>query len=311
MRAVRVKAPATTANLGSGFDAVGMALDLYNEVELRESDRTVIAIDGEGSDTLPRDTSNLVYRSIQKVASRAGMTLPALSLKCTNRVPLARGMGSSAAAIAAGMVAANAALQAGLTAEEILELAVGIERHPDNVAPALYGGVVVSCIDSVQGVRSVALPAPDGLIGVIAVPSFRLSTAKARATLPETVPHRDAVFNLGRAALLTACLQQHRYDLLSIAMADKLHQPYRAPLVPGLEAVVRAAVDAGAFGAAMSGAGPSVIALCADTIPDGGAFIADRMRLAFEANGVDCFTIVTRPTAIGALGGVEHLPTRV
>lgn len=311
MRPVRVKAPATTANLGSGFDAVGMALDLYNEVELGESDRTVITVDGEGSDTLPCDTSNLVYRSIERVASFAGLTVPALCVKCTNRVPLARGMGSSAAAIVAGMVAANAALEANLTAEEILGLAVEVEGHPDNVAPALYGGVVVTCTEGVQGIRSVVLEAPDDLVAAIAIPSFRLSTAKARAVFPETVPHCDAVFNLGRAALLIASLQQRKYDLLSASMADRLHQPYRAPLVPGFGEVIQAAINAGALGAAMSGAGPSVIALCTDRVDDGGAFTADRMRLAFEANGVDCSTIVTRPTAIGALEGVEYLPTRV
>lgn len=309
MRSVRVRVPATTANLGPGFDAVGMALDLYNEITVTESDEPAVDVRGEGKESLPGDASNLVYRAAEKAAERVGRRVPPLRIQCTNRIPLARGMGSSAAAIAGGMAAANALLQLHLEPETILALAAQMEGHPDNVSPALLGGVVVSVLDSEGKVRSIRMPAPKDLTAVLAVPDYHLSTSKARAALPETVSLRDAVFNVSRTALLIAALQSGRHDLLATAMEDCLHQPYRAALVPGLSKVLRSAVEAGACGAAMSGAGPSVVALCSGSTGSDTRRVAHAMTDAFREAGVSSSISVAKPTDSGAIATVEHLPT--
>lgn len=308
MEAVRVKAPATTANLGSAFDCAGMALELYNEVVVSLNDRDIVIIDGEGKHELSHDSTNLVYRAIAKVADCAGIPLPPLKIHCTNRIPLSKGMGSSAAAIVGGVVAGNALLGVDLSSSDLLDLAAQMEGHPDNVAPALFGGFVISCKDKQHRIVSVRVDAPDDLFAVLAVPEHKVSTREARAVLPDVVAHEDAVFNVSRAALLVAALQQRRYDLLATAMEDRLHQPYRAPLVSGLQRAVSAAIESGAVGAAISGAGPSVIAFCARDVDSDGTRIGEAMVAAFRGQGLQCRVIFTRPTNIGALESVEHLP---
>ncbi len=309
MKAVRVKVPATTANLGPAFDAVGMALDLYNEIIVTESDEPAVDVRGEGRESLQGDASNLVYRAAARAAEHAGAHMPPLRIECTNRIPLARGMGSSAAAIVGGIVAANVLLELNLSCDAMLALATQMEGHPDNVSPALLGGVAASVLDSGRKVRHIRLPAPENLTAVLAVPDYHLSTSEARAALPETVSLSDAVFNVSRTALLIAALLHGRHDLLSIAMDDRLHQPYRASLVPGLSDVLRSALEAGACGAAMSGAGPSVIAFCSGSVGTDPAQVASAMARAFEEAGVSSSTLVARPTDSGALATAEHLPT--
>lgn len=308
MKAVRVRAPATTANLGSAFDCAGMALDLYNEIIVAEDDSDIVVVDGEGERELSHDSTNLVYRAIASVADYADVRLPSLQIRCINKIPLSRGMGSSAAAIVGGMVAANALLDANLRSEDLLNLAAQMEGHPDNVAPALLGGIVVSCTDVQHRVISVRMSAPDGLSVVVAVPEYQISTEKARAVLPELVAHEDAVFNVSRAALLVAALQEHRYDLLATAMEDRLHQPYRAPLISGLERVIEAAIQSGAAGASMSGAGPAVIALCTGEVDSSVSRVGEAMATAFGDSGLPSTIVSTRPTNMGALESVEHLP---
>lgn len=259
---VRARVPATTSNLGPGFDCLGLALGLYNELTLELHDETgnpLVQIEGEGRESLPRDKKNLMVKAASLVVSER--TEGRLVFKATNRIPLARGLGSSAAAIVAGLCAANRLLgQPLLSEEELLRYAVTLEGHPDNVAPALYGGLVVS-VGPHKSLKTYALKPHPELCAVVCVPDFELKTQEARAVLPRTVLREDAVENVARALLLASALERGRWKELSEAMQDRLHQPYRAPLVRGFKAVLRAAREAGACGAALSGAGPSILAL--------------------------------------------------
>ncbi|HEV2439504.1 MAG TPA: homoserine kinase [bacterium] len=285
---IRVRVPATTSNLGPGFDALGLALRLHNTVELGAADAPRIEIEGEGATSLPRNASHLAYRAALAVLeSRTshGKTRPrAFHLRQHNRIPLARGLGSSAAAIVGGAAAANALLGGPLDQQALVDLAAGLEGHPDNVAPAVLGGLV-ACVATESGKIRWTRLIPKRLRVVIAIPEFAVSTAEARRLLPETVPFRDAVFNVTRTALLVAALAEGRMDLLDDAMRDRLHQPYRARLVPGLEAVFTAARGAGAHGVALSGSGPTVVAF--GEAPG----IGEAMCRAFQAAGAACRAI--------------------
>jgi homoserine kinase len=254
-----VQVPATTANLGPGFDCLGLALDLRNTVEVELSgDGLQITVVGEGADLIPRDATNLVYRAAASLFRAVGGPVPGLRIRLVNHIPLMSGLGSSSAAIVGGLVAANAIAGQPLSDADLLQLAVDLEGHPDNVAPALLGGLVIVALENTAPIYRRVPIVP--LRVVVAVPEFRVATATARAALPEQVPLADAAFNIGRAALLVQALIDGDYALLRRAMEDRLHQPYRAALVPGFEAVVQAARDAGASGVALSGAGPCVVA---------------------------------------------------
>jgi homoserine kinase len=291
---IRVRVPATTSNLGPGFDALGLALRVYNTLELDAAETPRIEIEGEGARLLPRDTAHLAYRAAlavvdtiaaQSADGRRGRILPrAFHLRQHNRIPLARGLGSSAAAIVGGAAAANALLGSPLDQRALIDLAAGMEGHPDNVAPAVLGGLV-ACVTAEAGtIRTVRL-VPRRLHVVLAIPEFTVSTAEARRLLPPVVPFNDAVFNVTRTALLLAALIEGRTDLLDEATRDRLHQPYRARLVPGLEAVFAAARRAGAHGVALSGSGPTVVAF--GDAPG----IGDAMCQAFERTGARCGAI--------------------
>ncbi len=282
---ITVRVPATSANLGPGFDALGLALRLHNTLVIEPASSPEIEIAGEGEKTLPRDPSHLAYQAAMAVAARAEETgiasaVRAFRLKQHNTIPLARGLGSSAAAIVAGAVAANALLGHPLDVQALLDLATELEGHPDNVAPALLGGLVV-CTRTATGVRWMRL-APPSLKVVLAVPDYHVSTEEARRRLPACVPFPDAVFNVTRTALLVAALTGGRPDLLDEATQDRLHQPYREHLVPGLNDVFSAARRAGAYGVALSGSGPAVLAF------GEAAGIGTAMAQAFEAAGTTC-----------------------
>lgn len=254
---VRVRVPATSANLGPGFDSLGLALGLYNEAELALAEQTSVTITGEGADCLPGDERHLLLRSAARLAQECGRAVPGWQLVQRNHIPLARGMGSSSAAIVGGLVAANELLGCGLDRHALLSLAAEIEGHPDNVAPAIFGGLTVCCTDN--GLFGLPLPAPD-LTVVVAIPDFEVSTEAARRVMPETIPHADGVYNVSHVALTVAALLSGQFTHLRVAMRDRLHQPYRAHLVPGFEAAVEAAIAAGAYGACLSGSGPTLAA---------------------------------------------------
>ena len=257
---VHVRVPATSANLGPGFDALGLALALYNEVVAEERDGVTVTIEGEGADRLARDGGNVVARGVKLAYEAAGRAFKGCALECVNRIPTARGLGSSAAAWVGGLVAGNALAGSPLSREALLGLAARAEGHPDNVAAAVFGGLTVSCVTP-DGVTAVTLPVPKSLSWVVLVPEVTSATAEARALLPRSVPREDAVFNVQRVALLLAGLQSAQPAVLSVALEDRLHQPYRLKLFPWMPDVATAARTAGALGCVLSGAGPSLLAV--------------------------------------------------
>jgi homoserine kinase len=276
-----VRVPATSANLGPGFDALGLALQLYNEVTATESDTVAVTIEGFGARDLPEDRTNVVARGIALAYEAAGRPFKGVHAACVNRIPPARGLGSSAAAWVGGLAAGNALLGSPLDTGALLALATRSEGHPDNVAAAIHGGLTVSCATD-DGVRAIALPVPAPLTWVALIPDVTSATAEARAVLPDTVPRADAVFNVQRVALLLAALAAGRVGALVTALDDRLHQPYRRRLFPWMPDVVARARDAGALGCVLSGAGPSLLAVAEG---DAGP-VARAMEAALHAAGV-------------------------
>jgi homoserine kinase len=262
---VRVRAPATSANLGPGFDALGLALAHHDEVTARVIDAGVrVTVTGEGAGELPTDEGHLVVRSMWAAFDELGEPVPGLELHCANRIPQARGLGSSSAAIVAGVLAARALVRDGaarMPDDAALRLAARLEGHPDNVAPCLLGGFTVAWTEE-GGSRAVRDDPAPGVRPVVFVPSDRGLTEVARAALPPSVPHRDAAFNAGRSALLVHALTKAP-ELLFPATEDRLHQSYRAGGAPASAALV-AELRAAGVAAVVSGAGPTVLALVTD-----------------------------------------------
>lgn len=294
---VRVMVPATSANLGPGFDVVGLAVTLENVFELEEADHVLVEVAGEGAASLPRDKGNLVVRGALAVYAAAGHPFPGLRVRQENAVPPGRGLGSSATAWLGGILGANILLGDVFPREALLELAVREEGHPDNLAAALYGGLTVACQDDGQ-IRVVKFPVAPGLRFPILIPDFETQTTAARAVLPSEMSREDGVFNLARVCLLIGALSQGRSDLLPAAMADRWHQPYRARIFPWLQTVFDAARKAGALGWALSGAGPSVLTV-ADRDPEA---VGAAMLKALEAAGM---------TGRATVLGVAELGSRV
>ncbi len=292
---VKVQVPATTANLGPGFDCLGMALALYNTVALSPHDTTSVQITGAGAGTLPRDRSHLVLQAADTLARQAGRAQQGWHLVQHNEIPLARGLGSSSAAIVGGLVACNELLGLGCTRDELLQVAASLEGHPDNVAPALYGGLTVCC-PAGNRVDCLSFSPPAHLQVVVAIPEFEVNTEQARRVLPEHVPHADAVFNTSHAVMTFASLISGHLELLGQAMQDRLHQPYRAHLVPGLQQACQAAIEAGAHGAALSGSGPTIVAFVSDNATAVGCAMQDALR----RQGVSATTLVLPIAACGA-----------
>lgn len=292
---VVVRVPTTSANLGPGFDALGLALALFNTVTLERSASFGITIEGEGAEQLPRDESNLVFRGVAAAWVSAGQKMPPLHLHCQNAIPLARGLGSSAAAVVAGLVAANALLGEPLSQNRLLELAVELEGHPDNVAPALLGGCRV-VVMAEEGLIAGRVPLPPALRAVLFIPDFEMPTLESRRLLAPQVSREDAVFNLGRSALLVTALATGRLDLLRVATQDRLHQPARQQIFPAMPKLFRAAVEAGAHGAFLSGGGPTILALATEREEA----IAQAMAEAAQREGVGGRALVTHPTEVGA-----------
>ena len=258
---ILVKVPATTANLGPGFDALGLPLDLWNESTFEPADDFTVYIEGEGKGRLAHGKHNMILRAAQKLADRLGRKLPPFVVHCINHIPSGSGLGSSAAATLTGLLAANVLTQSALSEEEILNLATEIEGHSDNAAPALLGGLVVSTAgEGKMIVRRLPVTALDV---TVVVPDFHFPTKQARNALPEQVKRKDAIHNISRAVLVTEAFRTGDLSLLGEAMTDKLHQPYRIPLIPGAQAALDAMKRAGASAVALSGAGPGLIAFSA------------------------------------------------
>lgn len=294
-RKVVVRAPATSANLGPGFDCLGMALDLWNETSfVMEGEGLHLTVEGEGNG-LPTDERNLVLQGMRFFCDTRGLPFPrGLTIHSRNNIPLGSGLGSSAAAALTGLLGAAALLDGPLDMEEALALAARMEGHADNAAAALYGGLVI--VAAGKGgwlVRRVAVPE---LHVAVVLPSVELPTHLARAALPGEVTLKDAIFNLGRALLVVEALRGGDLDLLSQTIDDRLHLPYRLPLIPGGQQALEAAYQAGASAVTISGAGPSLIAFTSGDP----ASIADAMVKTFAERGVRSRAYALRASAGGA-----------
>ncbi len=297
---VTVQAPASSANLGPGFDTLALALDMHLRVTVTplEYGAEQLIVQGEGSDEIGLDAGNRLLIGIERGLQSLGLEPPVMRIEMDNEIPLARGLGSSAAASVAGLLVAEALAGRPLGAEELLRLATEIEGHPDNAAAALLGGFVVVGRSADGGPSAARFETPSTLEVALFIPLRPMRTAEMRAALPEMVSHADAAHNVGRVALVVAALTGGRVELLSAMAEDRLHEPYRVPHFPQLPALVAAAMSAGARGAALSGAGSTVIALCDDA--DVAESAAQAMATAALQSGLDGRTVVLRPTAAGA-----------
>lgn len=292
MKQVTITIPATTANLGPGFDCLGLALGLYNHVTFTViSDHTPqpnnpqinelqIIVNGVDAHKVPIDTSNLVAKTANLMFDRLGKRPSRLHIHQTNNIPVGSGLGSSSTAVLAGLLGADALTGGNVTQTDLVEMATDIEGHPDNVAPAFYGGLVLGLqTETCLHIEKLSIPP---IQVVIVLPDFHLLTTDARAAIPSHVSRADSIFNTSHLGLLIRALETADYDKLAIAMQDRLHQPYRIPLIPGMNAAFAAARQAGAKGVALSGAGPSLIAFA----PDNHQKIVDAVTAVFAGTGL-------------------------
>ncbi len=295
MDEVSVYVPATSANLGPGFDCLALALDLWNRTTFRLDGKDVrVSVAGEGAGRLPVGATNLIVQSFMQVCQEKGLSVPiGLRVGCHNAIPLGSGLGSSAAAVITGVIGANVLIGAGLNSRDIIRIANKIEGHADNAAAAVHGGLVVVATGGDQPQIYPIQIQPMKVL--IVLPDFHLPTRRARAALPRRVAMTDAVANIGRAALVVEALRSGDRAMLANALVDRLHQPYRLPLIPGAEAALKFAWQNGAP-AALSGAGPSLIAF-----PEGGAdSLATGMIAAFKAAGLPARSWVLEVSPTGA-----------
>lgn len=300
--AVTVRVPATTANLGSGFDAIGAALSWHSFVTLEPAKGLIVEIVNEGANEVVKDESNIAVKAVRAFLrclpddiSKALKN--GFRLVLDNRFPLARGLGSSAAARVGALVAANHLLGEPMSAKQLLKIASELEGHADNAAAALMGGITVA-VATENEILCVRFLPPSNLHIALLIPDFPLETEKARSVLPQTVPRTDAVFNVGRASLLVAALTTGQFEHLKVAMQDKLHQPYRQSLMPWMQQVFNAAMEAGALGVHLSGAGTTVAAWCDDEKT--AETVAKAMCQSLKATGANGFWRVVNLDACGA-----------
>ena len=264
---ITVTVPATTANLGPGFDCIGAALSLYNQfqfsrLELSATEKLKITVTGQEAAKVKTDDSNLAYQAFVKLYEHLNQSPPPVAIHIDMQVPLARGLGSSATAIVGGLFGANELARKPLSQVEVMQLAIELEGHPDNVVPALLGGCRLAASNAPGGSWQICdIPWHPDIVSVVAIPDFELSTAEARKVLPTDYSRADAIFNAAHLGLLVRALATGDRDWLRCALQDKIHQPYRQSLIQGYEAVQQAALNAGAYGIVISGAGPTLLAL--------------------------------------------------
>ncbi len=256
---IRVQVPATTANFGPGFDCLGASLGLYNYINMEFSDRPIVKVIGEGTEEIPSDETNLVYKAAANVLKQAGVNKH-LKIVSENHIPLARGLGSSAACIASGMVAANHLIGDVLENSELIKIGTKMEGHPDNIVPAIFGGFCLSMVHNNRVIYK-TFPVPFWLRFVVCIPEFELKTEVARKVLPKNVKFEDAIHNISHTAMLVAAMAQGDLSDMNIFSQDRLHQPFRSHLIPGMEEILQTVSDKGAFAGFLSGSGPAVVCL--------------------------------------------------
>ena len=262
---IKIQIPATSANLGSGFDCLGVALNMYNYIWIEEDD--TINISSKDDIKIPTDKTNLIYESAQRRYEECGKKLPGLSIIQENNIPMTRGLGSSSACIVGGLIGANRFLGSPLSRNDLVNLACKIEGHPDNTTPALLGGLVTSAMENGR-VYSVSVPVAEHIRFGVFIPPFELKTETARGALPNEYSRENAVYNLSRSALMTAALFSGSLDNLRVAVQDSLHQPFRKKFIKGIDTVFRMSYELGSYGTYISGAGPSIIAIIDDTLEE-------------------------------------------
>ena len=279
-----IRVPATTANLGSGFDCIGAALSLYNECRVTEIDTEslVIAVRGLEAARVNTDASNLAYQAFLKLYARIDRVPPVIQLEIGLGVPLARGLGSSATAIVGGLLGANALAGSPLSPAEIMQLAIDMEGHPDNVVPALIGGCRLAA-SARDGYSIADIPWHSSIVPVVAIPNFELSTSEARSVLPTEYSRADAIFNTAHLGLLIRGLETGNAEWLTAGLVDRIHQPYRQKLIPGYTDVAQAVVAAGGYGLVISGAGPTLLAL---TTAERASSVATAMSAAWAKHQI-------------------------
>jgi homoserine kinase len=297
---IEVMAPATTANLGPGFDCLGMALDLWNRLEVLPVEPgaegvPAVEVIGEGVGELAADSGNLTYRAMRFLFDEAALEMPPLRLRCHNTIPLSRGLGSSAAAISGGLVAANTLCGNPYSPNELLEMAATIEGHPDNVAAAVLGGLQL-VVSNEGHLYTAPLGVPQDILAVLFIPESRIATADARRVMPREISVGDAVFNMSRIALFVAGMSTNHPEYLKIGTQDRLHQPYRQTLFPPMKVILAAALDAGALGVFLSGSGSTILALTQGREMT----VAYEMAEAARQANVEGQVKVTQPTSRGA-----------
>lgn len=293
-KAWRLRVPASSANLGPGFDSLGLALRAYLTCEFAPSEALTISVRGRDAESISTGTDNLIWQTALRVAEHMQMALPAIRLSMENGIPLGKGLGSSAAALTAGVVIADQLLGLHWKRPRILDEAARYEGHPDNVAACVYGAMAASAFDSHKVARAVRLEWPEQFGATVVIPSFALPTKEARAVLPERYTRAEATFNLQRTALLVAALATGARDAFPTALEDCVHQPHRAPLIPGLEEILRLRAP-GLLGCCLSGAGPSVLVLH----EAGHEAVALHVQQIFAAHGQSSELLSAGPDRLG------------
>ena len=284
-RKATARIPASTTNLGPGFDVLGLALQLYSTVSLEiTGSSTEVVVSGVDVEKIPSTPEHIAFQAVESIFQRSGVQQPdGLKLTIANGIPAIRGLGGSGTAILGGLLTANVLCGNMFSLSEILNFSTAIEGHPDNVAASLYGGLVIS-VQEEEHIHTIQLVCDPALHVVLAIPEFTLSTQKARDILPKTVDFADAIYNISRSSLLVASIATGKLDMLPLAMKDKLHQPYRSTLIPGFNDVVEAATSAGALSIALSGAGPTIAAYCLNNMDQ----VGNRMQEVFNQHGIPC-----------------------
>ena len=277
---MQVRVPASSANLGPGFDCLGLGLGVYLTCRFERAPKLSIRVRGRDAKEIPAGDDNLIWRTALAVAADVGDTLPPIALDIDNDIPLGKGLGSSAAALTAGVVIADQLLGLHWKRNRILDEAARIEGHPDNVAACVLGSIVASATDAGGAVRAVRVELPPNYAVAVVVPDFMLPTSESRHVLPADYSKADAVFNVQRSALLVAALATGTTSAFPVALEDRMHQPYRYKLVPGMEEMVRLRAP-GLLGCALSGAGPSILVF----YERGSEQVCDLVRQIFALHG--------------------------
>lgn len=292
----RLQIPATTANMGPGFDCMGMAFDFYNYIDFEPTDtigECILTADGSAG-KIDLSKNNLIYQAYEAVFRHMGKEPMGIRMHFVNEIPYSRGLGSSSAALIGGVKVANDVMGNPLSDRELLEIAIPFEGHPDNLAPALLGGIIISGILEDGKIFYSKIEAPKGLVCTVLIPDYPLSTQKARDVLPDMIPRQDAVFNVGRVAMLVDALHTGNLEQLALAMEDKIHQPYRQSLIVGMEEIVPMARELGAWGVIISGAGPTLL-----LVSDKGKDFTPLVKF-LKTKGVNARLKVVRPVNDGA-----------